>query len=70
MGLLAVLSEYEAKHKTFMRIPHLEIYSDGSGRMMMMDVDMFHFASLSDCIGKMRAANKAVEEDDKNRAQP
>ena len=60
--LLAALREYEQKHPAFMRIPHLRLFCDGSGALIVHDVEMFQFHNLDDLMEKLKAANAELSD--------
>ena len=59
--LLAALREYENKHPSFMRIPHLRLFCDGSGALVQHDVEMFTFHDINHLFQQLKAANSRIE---------
>jgi hypothetical protein len=55
--LLAALRKYEQKHPTQMRLPHLRLFCDGSGALIVHDVEMFEFHDIGDLMKQLKAAN-------------
>ena len=59
--LLAAVREYERKHPAQMHLPYLRLFCDGSGALIVRDVEMFEFYNLAELMEKLKAANAADE---------